>query len=140
MASVDNSRAWALLVIAVPFLAFGGFGVLRTSRFVLNAKEAQGVVVSSSSRGDGQYMTFVGYPEVITFSDSYGNVHTTTIYNGQPTNRQPGTTVKILYWLKDPVGTARYGDAEQLWGMSRAFLFAGALWLFGMFLSWNRAN
>lgn len=140
MASVDKSRAWALLVIAVPFLAVGGFGVLRTSRFVLHAEAAHGVVVSSSRRGDGQYMTFIGYPEVITFSDSSGGVHTPTLYNGQPSNRQPGTPVKILYWLNDPAGTARYADAGQLWGMSGAFLFVGALWLYGMFRSWTRDN
>ncbi|MCY1074515.1 DUF3592 domain-containing protein [Archangium lansingense] len=140
MSSVDNSRAWALLVIAVPFLAVGGFGFLRTSRFVLHAEAAHGVVVSSSTRGDGQYMTFIGYPEVITFSDSSGNAHTTTLYNGQPSNRQPGTTVKLLYWRTNPVGTARYGDAKQLWGMSGGLLFIGALWLFGMFRSWNRGN
>ncbi|AKJ00575.1 Hypothetical protein AA314_02201 [Archangium gephyra] len=98
------------------------------------------MVVSSSSRGDGQYQTFIGYPEVLTFSDSDGTEHTTTLYNGQPTNRRPGTTVKLLYWRHDPAGTARYGDAGQLWGLSGAFLFVGALWLFGMFRSWVRDN
>ncbi|HZI08116.1 MAG TPA: DUF3592 domain-containing protein [Archangium sp.] len=140
MASVDNSRAWALLVIAVPFLAVGGFGLLRTSQFVLRAEATDGVVVASSHRGDGQYMTFVGHPEVLTFSDSDGNVHTTTIYNGQPSNRQPGTTVKLLYRRSNPAGSARYGDAKQLWGFSGGLVFIGALWLFGMFLSWTRGN
>jgi hypothetical protein len=138
MATVDNSRAWALIFIAGCFLAVGGFGSLRTLRFVLYAKEAQGVVVSSSERGDGQYMTFIGYPEVIKFSDSDGVEHTTTLYNGQPTNHRPGTPVKILYWWNDPARTARYGDSKQLWGLSRGFLLVGALWLFGAFSSWKR--
>ena len=85
-------------------------------------------------------MTFVGHPEVLTFSDSDGNVHTTTIYNGQPSNRQPGTTVKLLYRRSNPAGSARYGDAKQLWGFSGGLVFIGALWLFGMFLSWTRGN
>jgi hypothetical protein len=70
---------------------------------------------------------------VLTFKDSYGNEHTTTIYYGQPSNHQPGTTVMLLYRQRDPAGTARSGDANQLWGLSIAFLSADALWLYGMF-------
>ncbi|HEX8437799.1 DUF3592 domain-containing protein [Archangium sp.] len=122
-----------MLVIAAPCLAFGGFNFMHTLRFVLYAEAAQGVVVSESSRGDGSYIMFKGYPEMITFSDSAGNVHTTTLYYGQPGHRM-GKTVKILYKQHDPAGTARYGGADQLWVLSGAFLGIGAMWLTGAFV------
>jgi len=131
-------RSFTMLIIAVPFLAFGGFKFLHTSRFALHAQVAHGVVVSASHRGDGQYRTFEGYPNVVTFTDSYGKEHTTTIYYGQPGHYQPGTPIKLLYKQHDPAGTARDGNPRQLWGLSSGFLLAGALWLCGMF--WLRAH
>jgi hypothetical protein len=122
-----------MLVIAVPCLAFGGFNFMHTLRFVLYAEAAQGVVLTESSRGDGTYIMFKGYPEQISFSDSSGKVHTTTLYYGQPGFRM-GKTVKILYKQHDPAGTARYGDAGQLWPLSVAFLFIGAMWVYGAFV------
>jgi hypothetical protein len=128
-----QSRFWAMVVIAAPCLAFGGFEVMSTLRFVLYAEESQGVVLSESSRGDGTYITFKGYPEVVRFSDSYGTEHTTTLYTGQPSHRL-GKTVKILYKRHDPARTARYGHGDQLWTIPGAFLFVGALCLTGAFV------
>jgi hypothetical protein len=134
MSSSDSeNRFRAMLVIAVPCLAFGGFDFMRTLRFVAYSEAANGVVASESSRGDGTYIMFKGYPELITFSDSNGNVHTTTLYYGQPGHRL-GKTVKILYKQYDPAGTARYGEANQLWILPGAFLFIGALWMYGAFV------
>ncbi len=70
---------------------------------------------------------------MITFSDSYGNVHTTTLYYGQPGRHPQGSTVKLLYKKHDPAGTVRYGEAGQLWVVSNAFLLIGAIWLAGAF-------
>jgi hypothetical protein len=134
MSSSDSkSRFWAMIIIAVPCLAFGGFHFMNTLRFVLYAEAAQGVVMTESSRGDGTYIMFKGYPELISFSDSSGKEHTTTLYYGQPGHRI-GKTVKILYKQYDPAGTARYGDAGQLWIFSGPFLFIGAMGVYGAFV------
>ncbi|WNG37726.1 hypothetical protein F0U60_31530 [Archangium minus] len=133
-----QSRFWTTVVIAVPCLAFGGFEFMTTLRFVLYAEASHGVVVSASQRGDGQYTMFKGYPEVITFSDSDGNEHTTTLYYGQPGHHPPGSSVKILYNRYDPARTARYGFAAQLWLIPGAFLFIGAFGLTGAFVIRNR--
>ncbi|QRN97409.1 hypothetical protein JRI60_52185 [Archangium violaceum] len=126
-----------MIVIAVATLAFSGFEFLRTFRFVLYAEAAQAVVVSSS-RERGQYLMFKGYPERVTFSDSSGNEHTAAIYYGQPGLHRLGKTVKVLYKEYDPVGTARYGDASQLWLLPGAFLFVGAMGLYSAFVVRNR--
>lgn len=132
MASLE-SRFWGTLAIAVPCLVFGGFDFLRTASFVLHAEPAQAVVVSASSRKSGQYRTFKGYPEVVTFSDSDGNEHTATVY-GQPGRHQPGTSVKILYKLYDPAGTARYAYPGQLWALPGSMLVIGLGGVTGAFV------
>jgi hypothetical protein len=133
MASLDN-RVWSTLAIAVPCLVFGIFDFLRTAAFVLHAESANAVVVSESTRHNGQYRTFKGYPEVVTFSDPDGNAHTATVYYGQPGHHPKGTSVKILYKLYDPAGTARYAYFGQLWMLSTAMLAIGLMGTTGAFV------
>ncbi|WP_163990324.1 DUF3592 domain-containing protein [Pyxidicoccus caerfyrddinensis] len=127
-----------IFVVSVSCLVIGVVGLLRTASFVLSAEPANAVVVTASSRGDGQYRLFKGYPEVVQFSDLNGIVHTPTVYYGQPGRHPPGTAVKVLYKQLDPAGTARYGHFGQLWVLPGCVTLMGAMFLFAAFVVRNR--